>query len=848
MEEDYRPFEAVKIGLTSVETGEKRFIRDDIYNPPPLSYWRCNLTALSQRFNLYFVATKDTIAVYRPEFPFQKLYKLPQLVIRPTFANPNARGYIDDRVPHAVNHLLVGDLGEEEIVLLATDSGNVTGYYTKTIEAAIRKDPYRFSTDARSDHVGVRPFFAHWVLESAWGLAIHTDARMIAVSANTPHHNASEDPCAKVMVFAFALTEQNDSSGGEDSEESEGTSPCENDREPDWTEWRAMGIHATPPARNRNYKITLAGVEGHDHNIPCISFVNTPDDPEGNWLLSTDIGGELKIWQIWQGICQNSWDFAEKRMRSGFFRRREGGWLVAALDPRSFQLANTMDQFCGHSKAPQYHGHNNLESYDLTHVVRLRTPGNSHAHPTMYSSTEDDGELDDRTETPDSWSNVEDAVVEANQGQNDQSLVADDFRYVERSHEWQVDLHPSDDWEHEEELNSLVGGPEDLDTGMTTTNAPDTSAETAMDTFSLEDMRFDEADDDFEDEDDEDDAMEYLSTSDAPAEYDDRSSITRRSTTSLSSLAQPASPDIDVDILSDSSIGSPLPQQKFAEKTSPNRVISSGDPSVIRARGTAIAPDIPTLHCSASNLRLLMAPRAESPHVFCANVLKQALPPAFEASNHSHIDRLNMMLQIPELGIVVIATQIGRCAVCTLTQYEKTGTLGLRVDWILPSKKQELKGFRPVGPLLGIAASPVQGRFRSRSPPNSQASARKSCWGMDDNVDGVSTTFDPTVVVVEESKDVQTDAHHRKDNGNTMKRKRSFPDSSRIEHHKTRTEVRPWTLPQGPESWRGMDSSRRYRLMLTYLDMTVLTYELSRGIEKDDVARDEIVSTLELLD
>jgi hypothetical protein len=36
--------------------------------------------------------------------------------------------------------------------------------------------------------------------------------------------------------------------------------------------------------------------------------------------------------------------------------------------------------------------------------------------------------------------------------------------------------------------------------------------------------------------------------------------------------------------------------------------------------------------------------------------------------------------------------------------------------------------------------------------------------------------------------------------------------------------------------------------MLTYLDMTVLTYELSRGVERDDVAREEIISTLELLD
>jgi hypothetical protein len=186
MRHDGRSFRAVQIGLTSIETGKERFEREGIIVPPPLAYWRTNLTALSQRYNLYFVATKDTVAVYRPEFPFQKLRRLPALLIPPELAEPSAAGYIDPRTPHAVNHLIVGDLGSEEILLLSTDSGNVVAYHTKAIEDAIRRDPYRFSTDARSDTIGLRPFFSEWVHESAWGLAIHTQARMIAVSANTP--------------------------------------------------------------------------------------------------------------------------------------------------------------------------------------------------------------------------------------------------------------------------------------------------------------------------------------------------------------------------------------------------------------------------------------------------------------------------------------------------------------------------------------------------------------------------------------------------------------------------------------------------------------------------------------
>src|SRR4051812_14990343 len=33
--------------------------------------WRCELTALSQLYNLYFIACNDTILVYQPDFPDQ---------------------------------------------------------------------------------------------------------------------------------------------------------------------------------------------------------------------------------------------------------------------------------------------------------------------------------------------------------------------------------------------------------------------------------------------------------------------------------------------------------------------------------------------------------------------------------------------------------------------------------------------------------------------------------------------------------------------------------------------------------------------------------------------------------
>ena len=83
------------------------------------------------------------------EFPFQKLHQKPQLNVPPTLANATAAGYIDEWRPHGINHLMVGDLGSEEILLVATDSGNIAAYHTRAIEEAIKKDPYKFSDKGR---------------------------------------------------------------------------------------------------------------------------------------------------------------------------------------------------------------------------------------------------------------------------------------------------------------------------------------------------------------------------------------------------------------------------------------------------------------------------------------------------------------------------------------------------------------------------------------------------------------------------------------------------------------------------------------------------------------------------
>ena len=392
MEADTRHLQPVKIGMSSVETGRDRFTRSERVSPPRASSWRNNLTALSQRYNLYFVALETSIRVYQPKFPFQTLAEKPSLTIPPTLAEPSARGYIDTTQSHTINHIIVGDLGTEEILLVATDSGNVAAYHTKAIRDAIEKDPYKYSADARSDLVDVRAFFSHWVHESAWGLAIHKEARMIAVSANTPHHTPAEDLHAKITVFAFALTRQADSAsrGGEDD-------PTTSLEDLDWKEREPHPCVPWLGDRRHNYKIVLSD---HIDNIPSISFVNSTHDRDGNWLLSTDIGGRMKLWHIWIRRCYKSWDFSiPDNPVTALGGIAERGWLVLALDPASFRSAETVEELCGSPRPLKYRKHTETaESYDMTNWVRTRVPNTGQLHP-AFGPPDGDQEQDDESDS-----------------------------------------------------------------------------------------------------------------------------------------------------------------------------------------------------------------------------------------------------------------------------------------------------------------------------------------------------------------------------------------------------------------------------------------------------------------
>lgn len=763
MDNDQRPYRAVSVDVIGVEYGTQRFTRDGVTIRPPVARWRNNLTVMSQRENLFFAASGDCIAVYQPEFPYQKLKRHPALLIRPELANANAFGYMNisghRAENHYINHLVVGELGSQEILLLATDSGNIEAYYTAAIQGAIDNIERHGLTERYGSSVGLQPFFKHWVYQSAWGLDIHKEARMIAVSSNIPSRAQpiySGELTATITVFAFALTAasndaetdtddemecelaDSDDDDDDDDESEDDDSNYGND-DAEWTRWNPFR-RAGLPERTKNYKVVLKGAHGHDHNIPNVCFVNSSEDPEGTWLLSTDITGIMKLWQIWRGTCLRQWDFSNEENRMGaFVHAAYPGWNVATLDVSTFRPVRTQTEFVGAERAPIHYGyHDRGVSFNLTSIAR-QIPENSRFHPahTDFSDNEDDSDDDQIINGGDLDDEALDEEGTPTADMLDQT-AAPPLPHLQDDDSGDADMQ--DIWLPENMVQFFYQEEED-DAGY---------------------------------------------SPDAEELYDE---VEASSTDDGSAALPPA-----------------------------NRRISEMRSKVKPFRLPAMPiPEIAMIHCSNTSIRMLGSPKARYPHVFCANVVRQALP---EHLLHNHdiaemqaMERLNMIQKIPELGVLLIATQAGRVAVCSLTR--KEDLLGFRVDWVLPTKKQERSGWRPgLCTLIGMAVAPVQGRYEDCPQPGHDDERVVS---FEDGIfDGVKTTFDPKIVILSTAP--------------TNKERKSQKTGKLSD---VALESKPWeSVPRQVPTWQAVQCSMRYRLMLTYTDLSVLTYEISRNVEK----------------
>lgn len=205
-----------------------------------------------------------------------------------------------------MNHLIVGDIGNEEVVVIACDDGDVISYTVRSISLAIDEkvetvfghEPSRkqattstgpmswtnmiLPVGGRNECLSCRtlaPWFHENVGASAWGLATHKHAMLLAVSSNV------ED----VHVFAPSLS----------SERHENIPKTYQDPQTleRFTAWK-NGSGTTLEDRSTGRKVTL---QGHMTNIPNISFCDNTLDLEGIYLTSTDIDGHTIVWDIWRG-------------------------------------------------------------------------------------------------------------------------------------------------------------------------------------------------------------------------------------------------------------------------------------------------------------------------------------------------------------------------------------------------------------------------------------------------------------------------------------------------------------------------------------------------------------------
>ncbi|TKA61185.1 hypothetical protein B0A55_11780 [Friedmanniomyces simplex] len=286
-----RSFDELSVVATGVQGLEGRFgkrRRHEYEDVPPISQWRCNLTGLSQEHNLFFVAYGHDILVYVPQFPTQAISEKPILIVPSQPTKPGLSGSIDPREPHTINNLIVQYLGNDEVVATVRDDGDVDAVLVRHVLQAIsRRAEAGNALGVVADEL--RPIFQSNVGISAWGLAIHQEARILATSSNAH----------EVRVFKFGLLREDDNARENSSD----------------------GLLGSEGSDARTMDVTQRVLNG-DANIPCISFCNTGDDPEARWLLTTDVSGYCRVMDL---HCQSDDHPTAQKFRFGKSVFNHGG-------------------------------------------------------------------------------------------------------------------------------------------------------------------------------------------------------------------------------------------------------------------------------------------------------------------------------------------------------------------------------------------------------------------------------------------------------------------------------------------------------------------------------------------
>jgi hypothetical protein len=95
--------------------------------------------------------------------------------------------------------------------------------------------------------------------------------------------------------------------------------------------------------------------------------------------------------------------------------------------------------------------------------------------------------------------------------------------------------------------------------------------------------------------------------------------------------------------------------------------------------------------------------------------MRRPLHPSSRDPSVGSYDRHCFSTQIPELGIFIIASPVGRAAIFALTKSRESDAYGFKLEYMVPfSSGTENEIVSPVDSrtrLMGVAVGPVQGTF-----------------------------------------------------------------------------------------------------------------------------------------
>ncbi|KAF2016712.1 hypothetical protein BU24DRAFT_451181 [Aaosphaeria arxii CBS 175.79] len=673
---------------------------------PLLSQYRCNLTCLSHVYNLFIFASCDTIHVYQPTYPDQSLSKEPALILEPPISRPNLGHYVDYIHPHSINHLRLDYLGTEEILLAVCDDGDVIAYTTASIQRAI--DQQQAGLEGKEKPY-IRPLLHRNVGMSAWGISVHREARLIAISANT----------ANVTVIAFGLSEQ----------------PLDPLRSFEGSPEIPSIPHDPQQAgiqdRSKDRVITLVG----RGNIPSVSFNNTGADPCGRWLLSSSIHGITVLWDLHNpqmparamhvGRCYKT--FSPKRDPGpledcGCGQVAHATWGAIFIDPRTCRpFYSLKDAFGGVPTEVDPCFWDTTGSRLKRDDLKLeRDFFNKVLYPEYASSASEGSIGDDDIDMEDlSGSDVD----------NDDGPAAEDLHSIlaeglvpgvppneDQDSDGMLSLDGSSESGSDQEAESIAQNetpaPAQLQATQPPTNNPSLPPPSPPHT---------------QDPPPEQDATQSDSSSQSdtepPAAAVDPNHLF---TQAMSAAAQYVS---QTQTLSSITIppGLPLPPHAYtgSMRSHPSKIPYYEVRSASGLSSRHIPTPSPCLIITKDEISLLQS-LTHAPSSPSSNDPQPTIPTMHNPLFPDEINlrrrlpwtrRLNFSAYIPALGAFVVGSNAGRCAVFALTSVKVAGeggwgeetVYGFRQEHILPLPEQQEDNVPPVSPMVGMAVGPVQG-------------------------------------------------------------------------------------------------------------------------------------------